>query len=301
VDFLAGAAGYGFVHRLGGVAVGTYASASGGWLGTRSPHPLYLFTGNSANPQVTLTTGGSLGIGTTSPTAPVHLDAAASGYGFLHQYGLISIGTYIDNTAGWFGTQSHNPLYFFTNNGGARMTIGTDGTVGIGTVSPVSLLQVRGGSVTIGDYSDTKLDPGLLVYGGIQSNGLPPVGNGPSSLCWDFAVTHNIGVCSSSIRYKEHVADLGLGLDAVAALRPVTYDWKQSGIPDLGFIAEEVDRVTPLLVTRDREGVIQGVKYERITAVLVKAMQEQQRRIEELEKSVRDLLRSVGGNDRVTP
>ena len=66
------AASYGWVHTNGTVEVGSYLSASGGWLGTRSNHPLYFFT-NDSSPQVTLTTAGALGIGTSSVPAGVKL------------------------------------------------------------------------------------------------------------------------------------------------------------------------------------------------------------------------------------
>jgi hypothetical protein len=64
--------GYGLVHSSGPVQVGTYASSGGGWLGTRSNHPLYLFTADSLQ-QVTLSTAGRLGIGHTDPLRRLHV------------------------------------------------------------------------------------------------------------------------------------------------------------------------------------------------------------------------------------
>jgi hypothetical protein len=232
----------------------------------------------------------------------------------LHEQnpGFIKVGTYVGSGAagelgGWFGTKSYHPLYFFTNNGGAQMALETDGSLGIGTIYPVSKFQVRG-DATIGDQNDTALDPGLTVYGSVQISLFPTLDQYQSAVCEEYAVGASqgkLGLCSSSIRYKENVADLPLGLDAVAALRPVAYDWKKGGQHDLGFIAEEVDEVTPLLTTRDPDGVIQGVRYERITAILVKGMQEQQRQIEELRSHNAALEARVGelerGDTRVRP
>jgi hypothetical protein len=59
--------GYGLVHRDGTREVGTYVDGGGGWIGTRSNHPLFLFTNNSFA-QATLATTGNLGIGTTQAT-----------------------------------------------------------------------------------------------------------------------------------------------------------------------------------------------------------------------------------------
>ena len=46
------------------------------------------------------------------------------------------------------------------------------------------------------------------------------------------------------------------------------------GNEDLGFIAEEVSGVDPILATYDPTGHEQGVKYRRMTAVLTKAVQD---------------------------
>ncbi len=58
---------FGISHSDGTVNLSTYINALGGWFGTVSNHPLHFYTGNS-QPQMTLTTGGALGIGITAPT-----------------------------------------------------------------------------------------------------------------------------------------------------------------------------------------------------------------------------------------
>ena len=55
------------------------------------------------------------------------------------------------------------------------------------------------------------------------------------------------------------------------------YRWIDSGEDDIGFVAEEVAELMPELITRNADGEVEGVRYERLTAVLVKAMQEQNR------------------------
>ncbi len=103
---------------------------------------------------------------------------------------------------------------------------------------------------------------------------------GGTSLCWNGL--SQISSCSSSELYKNNIAPLDLGLDVVAQLRPVTFDWKSNGEHDLGLVAEQVNAVAPILSTRNKEGQIEGVKYDRLTAVLVRGMQEQQQQIAEL-------------------
>ncbi|MBN2149293.1 MAG: tail fiber domain-containing protein [Anaerolineales bacterium] len=109
---------------------------------------------------------------------------------------------------------------------------------------------------------------------GTSDNGTPLCRNG----------TGQISTCgSSSARYKTNIAPLAMGLDVIASLRPVTFDWKSTGEADLGLVAEEVYEISPLLTTMNDEGQIEGVKYDRVSIVLVNAVQEQQAQIAELE------------------
>ncbi len=65
--------GFGIEHTNGTVRLGTFANASGGWIGTISNHPLYFYTNNS-NPQLTVSQAGFLGIGTTNPLVKLHVN-----------------------------------------------------------------------------------------------------------------------------------------------------------------------------------------------------------------------------------
>lgn len=95
--------------------------------------------------------------------------------------------------------------------------------------------------------------------------------NTSATLCRN--LSNQIAPCASSLRYKEGVEDLDLGLEAARALRAVSFRWKGSGERDVGFVAEEVARIDERLVTRDEGGAIQGVKYERLSALLARAVQ----------------------------
>ncbi len=57
---------YGVTHTDGTVSVGSFISGAAGWLGTRTNHPLYMFTNNSGV-QATLNTNGLFGIGNNNP------------------------------------------------------------------------------------------------------------------------------------------------------------------------------------------------------------------------------------------
>jgi len=95
---------------------------------------------------------------------------------------------------------------------------------------------------------------------------------------------------ASALKYKQSVKTLN-SADVVHKLRPVSFEWKNTKKLDIGLIAEEVAKVLPELVDIDLEGKAQGIKYSKLSALLIKSVQEltQQNqdlisRIEKLEK-----------------
>lgn len=101
---------------------------------------------------------------------------------------------------------------------------------------------------------------------------------GAIALCRN--ASNQLSTCSSSLRYKINVGVFGPGLGLVTRLRPIRFDWKDGGMHDLGLAAEDVAAIEPLLVTYNKEGQVEGVKYDRISVVLVNAVKEQQKQIE---------------------
>ena len=124
----------------------------------------------------------------------------------------------------------------------------------------------------------------LETSGFLRLNNVDAGGN--LSLCLN--ASNHISFCSSSLRYKTNMAPFTLGLSAVKQLRPITFDWKEGGMHDLGFGAEDVAKVSDLLVIHNKQGQVEGVKYDRISAVLVNAVKEQQAQIDEQRKQIDD-------------
>jgi hypothetical protein len=91
---------------------------------------------------------------------------------------------------------------------------------------------------------------------------------------------------TSSIRYKEDVTDCAYGLDTIVQMKARTFKYKDSGRADVGFIAEEVAPLIPELVPLDKNGQPDGVSYDRLTAVLCKAIQELNSKVEALTAKV---------------
>ncbi len=91
----------------------------------------------------------------------------------------------------------------------------------------------------------------------------------------------------SSVRWKQDVTDLDAGLAEIMRLRPVSYELKPEVNPahlgrQVGLVAEDVQKVDDRLVGVGSDGAANGVRYQQLTAVLVKAIQEQQIEIDQL-------------------
>jgi hypothetical protein len=88
---------------------------------------------------------------------------------------------------------------------------------------------------------------------------------------------------SSSIRYKENLKPITNGLEVINKLEPVTYDRTDNDSKDEpGFIAEEVLKFLPNVVNHNEEGEVESIKYTKIIAYLVDAVQELSAEVEKL-------------------
>jgi hypothetical protein len=87
---------------------------------------------------------------------------------------------------------------------------------------------------------------------------------------------------NSSIRYKKDIETLEGGLDKVLAMRGVTYVKKDTGVKEVGLIAEELAEILPEVVGFDTQGQPDSVSYSRLTAILVEAIKDLKKEIDEL-------------------
>jgi hypothetical protein len=148
---------------------------------------------------------------------------------------------------------------------GGRLLVKENGNVGVGTNFPDARLDVNG-----------KIRVRNLGFGG------------STQLCWNS--NFEIGACSSSLRYKTSFRPYTSGLSLINKLHPLTFRWKADQSLDLGFGAEDVAAVEPLLVTHNANGEIEGVKYDRLSAVFVNAFKEQQDQIEQQRAQITSLI-----------
>ena len=91
---------------------------------------------------------------------------------------------------------------------------------------------------------------------------------------------------TSAKRYKQNIVSLQDQLDSIKKLKPVEFEWKETQKKDIGLIAEDVEKIYPQLIEYDDNGELMGVKYSKITSLLIKAVQEQQEQIDTLKSEV---------------
>ena len=125
-----------------------------------------------------------------------------------------------------------------------------------------------------GVYGGVARPADIVRIPGILQMGLSSPGGSP--LCYN----NGISFCSSSLRYKTDTRPYLGGLDVLRRLMPITYTWKNNGRRDIGFAAEQVAEVEPLLTFKNDSGEIEGVNYGQISTVVVNSIKEQQAQIE---------------------
>ena len=111
-----------------------------------------------------------------------------------------------------------------------------------------------------------------------------------------------LGTATSSARFKKEINPMDKSSEAILGLKPVSFQYKSdpTATRRFGLIAEEVAKVNPDLVIRDREGEIYSVRYEAVNAMLLnefikqhKAFLEQQRKVQEQQAAITQLSSTV--------
>lgn len=89
----------------------------------------------------------------------------------------------------------------------------------------------------------------------------------------------------SDARYKKNIVNISGALAKIMALQGVNYEWidpvKFEKGRQIGFIAQDVEKIVPELILKSSEGLY-TMKYAEVNALLVEAVKEQQKQIEAL-------------------
>ncbi len=218
------------------------------------------------------------------------------------------------------GNATNNPTFTFlgtgtvTFPGGGTWTSGSNitatGTASVGLLNLTSATLPSNGLYKISaanriGFSANGTGVGTWDTGNFSALGgmlLPNLGSSSAAttgtLCWTTG-TGNINVDTtttcllSTARVKKDVHPLDVGLAEVMKLRPVSYELKPQFDPghlgrQVGLISEEVGALDDRLISHEKSGAALGVRYQQLTAVLVKAIQEQQHQIEQLQRDIHD-------------
>ena len=252
-----------------------------GWIGYPSAGAIDLtFSSQFATGSLVLNTNnterfrinssGNVGIGTSSPTSTLTLgNTTGSVSGELtlnpaftaNEGGQINIRKSVNgSTADWiidqYGTSASDARFRIFNSIGESngITILENGNVGMGVLTPSVRLQVSGDIIA------------------------------------------NSIAGSSDMRFKTHISPIENSLQKVLQLRGVYFDWNTKDFPDrkfsdqkaIGFIAQEVEKILPEVVQTEKtpEGY-KAVQYDKVVALLVEAIKEQQKQIDCLKRELK--------------
>jgi len=182
--------------------------------------------------------------------------------------------------------------YVVTNNAANRVVLST-ATATSGAAA--SNLSFNGTTLTVVGNINTGqgatevylMNQNVQVSSSVQFNGLG-VGTAASGVAGAILATNDVvAFASSDKRLKENLEPIGSATEKVGQLTGYTFDWipmeeihVHSG-HDIGVIAQEVEKVLPEIV-EDRGNGYKAVKYEKLTALLIQAVNEQQKQIEDL-------------------
>jgi uncharacterized coiled-coil protein SlyX len=106
-----------------------------------------------------------------------------------------------------------------------------------------------------------------------------------------------LGVAVSSASFKEAIKPMDKVSEAILALKPVTFRYKEEldpdRIPQFGLVAEEVEKVNPDLVVRGEDGKVMTVRYEAVNAMLLNEFLKEHRNVAEQQSTIAQLKTTV--------
>lgn len=234
-------------------------------------------TGNLGCSQIT-DNGTQVGISTTAPTSKLHI---------MSPLGFTGPSLTCERND---GTNQTNALdVIITSNGLPSVALGA------GTINFTSRNLTPGTTPDMA-FSANNLDQQLII----KNNGDVGIGTNPTTGLYKLDVNGMIRSTSllvtSDAKFKKDITPLKNANDIISKLQGVTYNWKTEEFKEkkfstqkqIGFIAQEVEKVLPEAVTKDANGDY-AVNYIEIIPVLTEALKQQNSKIENLENQLAEI------------
>ncbi len=204
-------------------------------------------------------------------------------------------------------------------NGSTGVTIANTGVLSVTTNTGLSTNASATGNVTITNTGVTSAVAGTGV-GVSGATGAVTISIGQAVGTTDNVRFGSIGVgmaasgtsgridaagdivafSTSDRNFKENITPIENPIQKIRQISGNTYDWKVENKDihgfegnDVGVIAQEIEEVLPQLVTT-RETGYKAVKYDKLVALLIEGIKEQQLQIEKLQLEVIDLKKQKG-------
>ncbi|HKC35216.1 MAG TPA: tail fiber domain-containing protein, partial [Chitinophagaceae bacterium] len=193
----------------------------------------------------------------------------------------INSGSYNNGTSSLLNGANHSYLY----------SKGEDFVIGNASTSK-SIIFFTGGDAPSNEKF--RLNSNGVSF---KSDAFPSSDNtfllGKSGARWSAVWSANGTIQTSDIRTKKNIQNMQYGLKEIMMMRPVTYQWKNEtgGKSKVGLIAQEVKTLIPEVVVGDETKETLGMNYAELVPVLIKAIQEQQKQIEQLKQDMYKLTR----------
>jgi hypothetical protein len=184
-------------------------------------------------------------------------------------------GALYSNTAGYDNTAVGNGALQFNTTGGYNTALGTLAGNNVITANDVICI----GALVGGENVSNSCYIGS-IFGQTSTNGIPVFINSDNKL----------GTVTSSMRFKEDIKPMDKASKALLALKPVTFRYKKEidpiGTSQFGLVAEDVEKVNPNLVVRDKEGKPYSVRYDQVNAMLLNEFLKEHRKVEEQQATI---------------
>ena len=189
-----------------------------------------------------------------------------------------SLALYANGTGGGNTAVGHNAL-FDNQSGNVNIALGYE--AGIRTTGSGNI--VIGNRGVEGESNTIRIGGGVFGYG--PQTAAFMAGISGTAVVGDAVVVDGngqLGTVASSARFKKNIKPMDKTSEAILGLKPVSFQYRSDskGTPQFGLIAEEVAKVNPDLVVRNRNGEIYSVRYDQVNAMLLNEFLKEHRKNE---------------------